>query len=493
MQFLEELGCEDIFNSQEAKEIKTMFSKNPQNMSKNKAILDAIHKFDADYDDEIKENLDEAQSQNGSNGEEQKEEQVSDEREMGIRTKNFMRFRDHDTYSFKGHLDTVRNRAFVPHLDQAITVSEDCTIRLLDLGNIDKESYKNYENFEHNYFSDGSEFAGDSSSFYSYCTLRGHPGIVTKIEVDRIQIAQEHKNPLFYTAGVEGIIRAWRVPKPEDIKQFENEAECTAKLCQYVWEAHPGEMIWDLKYHNTEPLLLSTSADGIISLWNLADYKKFEKLASELSKIENKIHSQSFILKVNGSEITPTCLDWCKMFASSFIACSNNDIAGAFDYHKSDPVFTFECKEPRTGDPSLRQVNCVECHPTMNIAITGAEDEDIGIFDLEAKGKCLRMTENTHTSPISSIAINPNGINYASSSHDGTIRFWDIRMQQLHLSSSNTPVSTSNGTKMYGEIASCHDKKFGESICSLKIHSTLPILMSCGGDSNIKLHIDINM
>lgn len=76
LNFLEEIGYEDIFNSNEVNDIKEMFHKNPHNVTKNENLLDSLHKFDADIEYEIKENAEETQSQNGSNG--GNEEQVSD-------------------------------------------------------------------------------------------------------------------------------------------------------------------------------------------------------------------------------------------------------------------------------------------------------------------------------------------------------------------------------------------------------------------------------
>lgn len=92
------------------------------------------------------------------------------------------------------------------------------------------------------------------------------------------------------------------------------------------------------------------------------------------------------------------------------------------------------------------------------------------------------MTENAHSGAITSLCINPNGLTYTSTSSDGSIRFWDIRMQQMQLSppAQATVVETA-GTKMYGEIRA-------EGAEGAKIHQSLPILMEYGSEAGAKLH-----
>jgi WD40 repeat protein len=121
-------------------------------------------------------------------------------------------------------LDTVRDGQFIPELDLAVTVSEDCTVKLWDLKNIDQQDKSLTENIKYNFIDDGTDFAGDSYSFYSYCTLRGHTGIVTKVAVG----PSGEQGTLMYTAGIEGIVRVWKVP--ESVKEFEQNDDLSSKL-----------------------------------------------------------------------------------------------------------------------------------------------------------------------------------------------------------------------------------------------------------------------
>lgn len=146
-------------------------------------------------------------------------------------SRNAKIFEHISTYDLKTHLDTVRDGAFLPNLDQAVTVSEDCTIKLWDLKNIDQDEKQLTEDIKYNFIQDGSEFAGDPNSFYSYCTLRGHTGIITKVAVDKSSSGSDPQaESLFYTAGIEGIIRVWKTPRPEEINQFGQDCDLSTKL-----------------------------------------------------------------------------------------------------------------------------------------------------------------------------------------------------------------------------------------------------------------------
>jgi WD40 repeat protein len=241
MKFLEEIGYEDIFDGNEVKEIKDMLNKNVSNMTKNELMLESIQKFEADPEEEIKEDTGETNSQNGSNSG-SKSPQVS----------THLPICPSQTFSLLSHVDCVRAGMFLPQLDLAVTASEDCTLKLWDLKNISRVPPPS-----HNFIDDFSDFAGSPTSFHAFYTLRGHTGTLACLEADSQRV---------FSAGAEGVVRVWKVPMVEEIDQFGEDAELSSKLGVYAWEAHE-DVVWAMKKNKVEEMLVTAGADGFLKLW----------------------------------------------------------------------------------------------------------------------------------------------------------------------------------------------------------------------------------
>jgi hypothetical protein len=48
--------------------------------------------------------------------------------------------------------------------------------------------------------------------------------------VDVDKSLPENDDTVFYTAGIEGIVRVWRAPRSEDIDQFGQDSDLSSKL-----------------------------------------------------------------------------------------------------------------------------------------------------------------------------------------------------------------------------------------------------------------------
>jgi len=98
-----------------------------------------------------------------------------------------------------------------------------------------------------------------------FFSIREHHGPIFALTGNQIT---SQENPLYdnliFTAGSEGILRAWYVPNKAEIE--ENKMIDSLDLSYAMVNAHE-ETIWDLAYHPVEDQILSSSADGIIKLW----------------------------------------------------------------------------------------------------------------------------------------------------------------------------------------------------------------------------------
>lgn len=83
-----------------------------------------------------------------------------------------------------------------------------------------------------------------------YYTLRAHSGPLLAITGNQIDenISNSQEN-LVFTAGTEGVIRAWNVMKPETVDNF---GPCgNIDICAGAWKAHE-DAIWQLVHHSRE-------------------------------------------------------------------------------------------------------------------------------------------------------------------------------------------------------------------------------------------------
>ena len=105
-----------------------------------------------------------------------------------------------EKYTLRSHMDIVRGIKFFPSsLETMATISEDCMVKLWNLGELEKKY---------------SETDGNPEP---YLTLRGHTGpllAVTGLDDNRQQ--NSNANVLF-TAGIEGSIRVWNTPPVSEV------------------------------------------------------------------------------------------------------------------------------------------------------------------------------------------------------------------------------------------------------------------------------------
>lgn len=121
----------------------------------------------------------------------------------------------------KSHFDVIRKLGYLQNINSLVSVSEDCLIKIWSLNNIN--------------------YTTPTVDSEPYLILRGHTGPLYSLAV-----APDASN-MIYTAGNEGIIKIWKVPKPDEISQY-GDADMTFNCNIGIFQI-PNEVIWDLKYH----------------------------------------------------------------------------------------------------------------------------------------------------------------------------------------------------------------------------------------------------
>eukprot|EP00602_Paraphysomonas_sp_CaronLab_P005818 CAMPEP_0185037570 /NCGR_PEP_ID=MMETSP1103-20130426/32219_1 /TAXON_ID=36769 /ORGANISM="Paraphysomonas bandaiensis, Strain Caron Lab Isolate" /LENGTH=472 /DNA_ID=CAMNT_0027575615 /DNA_START=660 /DNA_END=2078 /DNA_ORIENTATION=+ len=107
----------------------------------------------------------------------------------------------------------------------------------------------------------------------------------------------------------------------------------------------------------------------------------------------------------------------------------------------TDRLFSLRVFSGHTSD-----VTCVAWHPNMAYAAAGSDDRCVRLWDIRAKGECVRCfgpgrvrgtglhdgaAAAASLSPVTAIQCSPCGAMLAAGYEDGTIALWDVPSQQL--------------------------------------------------------------
>lgn len=139
-------------------------------------------------------------------------------------------------------------------------------------------------------------------------------------------------------------------------------------------------------------LVVSCALEHNARVWDL-------RTRSTVKELVTKEPLTSMTLSNDGSAITTTCGSTVTMWNSA-----------SFEEIKSYHL-------PHT-------VDCAAFHPVTQKFITGSDDELwVRAYDF-VTGEEIACNKGHH-GPVRSVCFNPDGLNYASGSEDGTIRIWE--------------------------------------------------------------------
>ena len=155
--------------------------------------------------------------------------------------------------SLKSHVDAVRGLHFVPSVGALVSGSEECVLKVWDVGRF--ASLKVIEGV---------------INFEPYLTLRGHKHPILSLagrQTSNSTTPTSMEN-LVLSGSAKGVIKAWKIPSPEHIDPYGPHKDYSFCKCSWVG-AHEMEPVWDIRIHQTENLFISVGADNNASLWQL--------------------------------------------------------------------------------------------------------------------------------------------------------------------------------------------------------------------------------
>ena len=362
----------------------------------------------------------------------------------------------------KSHFDEVRKLVYLENINSLISVSEDCLIKVWSMENI---MYNN-----------------QNDDITPYLNLRGHTGPIFSVT--------HGKDNLIYTAGNENLIRIWNILPSSEINFLHSNDEINKlNLGYFQKNDNEKEIYWDLKHHPNENLLISLSSTGKINFWETNNYENLVQSFNQGKTNWYKSHKYKRSCYINDENAIPTCCEFMPQDNNKLLIGFNDVTLSLLDINKNSFIShynlfnnsNYKKNNSRNIDRLLFQLNCISCYESIPCAFTGLEDGFIKLIDFRNNIPSTSINniyskENisesikAHNDAVTSLNVF-NDIYLISTSHDESIKLWDVRKLNKCI-----------------DIISTQQKKWDESIWdSLIIKNNLTLCVACA-DSSIKLY-----
>lgn len=385
----------------------------------------------------------------------------------------------------KSHFDVVRKLSYMPKQNYLVSIAEDC---LINVWQTNKLTFNNT--------------VSDLEPLYSF---RGHTGPLFSLETH---------DDLIYSAGNEGIIKIWKLPKYSEVSPF-SDSEVLFN-CNIAFFQKTSEIIWDMKHHPTKNVLVALASDGMAYFWKTVSGDEYLQALTE-NKLDKLFLTQVPVCNYNSnlSDVSPTSgiflesdnnifvsgltdgnISFIDVTKASIINTTKNtkhlinnsnitenssgkkldpdllstklDINSKYNVNNSINNMNFSYNDNNLNNsPGVNQVNSLVSSFSNNIIYAGFENGDLKYFDYRTEN-CYTPV-NAHEDAITSLSL-MDDLYLFSTSHDTRVRMWDIR-DMSH------PVQEALGSQ----------KKWDEAIWDSKLIPNIMGLATAGADSIIRV------
>ena len=361
----------------------------------------------------------------------------------------------------KSHFDEVRKLVYLENINSLVSVSEDCLIKVWSLDNL----MYNYQN----------------EDISPYLNLRGHTG--------PLFCATQGKDNLIYTGGNESLIRIWNILPSNEINSLKSNDELIRLNLGYFQDNDEKEIYWDLKHHPKDNLLVSLSSSGKISFWETNNYENYIQLFNQGKTNWNKSYKYKKSCYISDENAIPTCCEYMPQDNNKLLIGFNDVTLSLLDINKNSFISNYNLfntanikkTSSRNINPLLYQINCISCYYSIPCSFIGFEDGFIKLLDFRNNipsnvinnaysKEYISESIKGHNDAITSLNLYKD-LYLISTSHDETIKLWDIRKLNKCI-----------------DIISTQQKKWDDSIWdSILIPKNLTLCVACA-DSSIKMY-----
>ena len=333
-------------------------------------------------------------------------------------------------YNIRAHFDSVRDMHFVSSHQIIASVSEDCQVKLWNISNIHKL------------------LEDTGSSLQPYFTLRGHCGPIFSITgpsaltyeqtvkknfspgSNNVESVEKHieelkkdmenydKNckdqkeksqkleRLLFTAGQEGNIKVWNLPKFEKDDKFPTTYGRSFQVGSL--DDKENQSYLQLKYHPYLHLLLAVKSDSTLQVWdcyeiadNALEYNQENAQESKENFCNlDKPARESLYALQDGTKPQVSCCSW--LYTDNNLFVVGYESSHVVFYDQSQGISDLNISHTQLlneQDPSA--IRCIESNQFTPVIAVGHDNGTITLFDYSAKQTLL--TKKVENESIKSI------------------------------------------------------------------------------------------
>ena len=247
----------------------------------------------------------------------------------------------------------------------------------------------------------------------------------------------------FISAANDGQIRLWNT-SDVSVEDIENDTVKKGKTVA-IMTGHTGAVV-NIDIHSQSNRIISASHDKVVGVWssipkemNIVDPMSAEATGAFASLASKKRRTMAY--RDSGvKHRSPLALLEGHLLPVEDVSFDKTDSSVAYSVSQDHSIKTWDlvtgrCVDTRTTGYSLLSILHL---PEAHLIAAGSSARHINLYDPRAAAGAIEKTTRKltgHTNFVVSLAACPSNSNmFASASHDGTLRIWDIRSERpLHV------------------------------------------------------------
>lgn len=242
------------------------------------------------------------------------------------------------------------------------------------------------------------------------------------------------------SAGNDRQIRLWKTSGDNVQEEIHDDDEPEDGKTLAILEGHKAPIV-SLAIEGRSSRILSAGYDSVIGLWstNVKDMTAIEVLDYDSNVISSasKKRKKMAILDATTKRRSPLSLLEGHAQPVEDVIFDHGDSTVAYSVSQDHTIktwdlYTSRCVDTRSTGYSLLSVLQL---PAKNLLVSGSSARHINVHDPRVSATTTEQTSNVklvgHSNFVVDLSASPNNDNmFASASHDGTVKVWDVRAEK---------------------------------------------------------------